>query len=334
MTARAVRTTRKNRIARGVTAAALATGVLLPLAAATPATAAAPQVACSSNKAGLATKLKNDITAALRGRPGTVSVAVYEHSSRTYCSLRAWNSYDSASIVKVTVLAALLWDAQKTNRALTARERDLVTAMITKSDNNATTTLWKQLGVGKINGFLKAAGMTGTKPGANGYWGLTRINASEQSKLLGTITLRNNVLKDSSRAYILDRMAAVVSGQRWGTPAGAPARSKVHVKNGWLSRATNGWRVHSLGAFTGLGHDYTITVLTHGNQNMQQGVDTIQAVSRAVHRDLNPAATSSTLRESAPQVVVPPAVPQEVMPPLPENGPADGPQRAPGTTAR
>ncbi|MFF0744912.1 serine hydrolase [Streptomyces sp. NPDC004111] len=306
------------RIPRALTATALAAGVVLPLAGAAPAGAAAPQVACSSNKAGLANKLRGDITAALRGRPGTVAVTVYEHSSRTYCSLRAWNSFDSASIVKVTVLSALMWDAQKTRRSLTTRERGLVDAMITKSDNNATSTLWRQLGTGKINGFLRAAGIKYTKPGAGGYWGLTQVNASEQSKLLGTITLHNNVLSDASRAYVLNRMAAVVSGQRWGTPVGAPGRAKVHVKNGWLPRATNGWRVHSLGAFTGQGHDYTITVLTHGNKTMQQGVDTIQAVSRAVHRDLN-AGTAGTARlfEAPVPVVEPPAVPQEVVPPMP-----------------
>ncbi|MFD3514718.1 serine hydrolase [Streptomyces sp. NPDC058657] len=305
-------------IPRALISAALAVGVVLPLAGAAPAEAAAPQVACSSNKAGLANKLKGDITTALRGRPGTVAVTVYEHSSRTYCSLRPWNTFDSASIVKVTVLSALMWDAQKTNRALSARERGLVDAMITKSDNNATSTLWRQLGIGTINGFLRAAGIKYTKPGAGGYWGLTQVNASEQSKLLGTITLHNNVLRDSSRAYILNRMAAVVPGQRWGTPAGAPGRAKVHVKNGWLPRASNGWRVHSLGAFTGQGHDYTITVLTHGNKTMQQGVDTIQAVSRAVHRDLNAATTnkSSTFGAPVPEVV-PPSVPQEVIPPMP-----------------
>ncbi|MFI5804308.1 serine hydrolase [Streptomyces sp. NPDC051561] len=309
------------RIPRALTASALAAGVLLPLVGAAPAaTAAAPQVACSSNKAGLANKLRADITAALRGRPGTVAVTVYEHSTRTYCSLRAWNSFDSASIVKVTVLSALMWDAQKTGRAVTARERKLVDAMITKSDNQATTTLWKQLGTAKINGFLRAAGMKNTTPGYGGYWGLTQVNASEQSKLLTTLTLRNKVLSDSSRAYILNRMAAVVPSQRWGTPAGAPGKARVHVKNGWLPRASNGWRVHSLGAFTGQGHDYTITVLSHGNKTMQTGVNTVQAVSRAIHRDLNPAAVKSRTSETPLPTFVPPAVPREVIPPLPPQG--------------
>ncbi|MCX5201124.1 class A beta-lactamase-related serine hydrolase [Streptomyces sp. NBC_00237] len=312
-------TIQNRRIRRGITAAALAAGVLLPVAAAGPATAAAPTVTCSSNKAGLAKKLTADLTAALRGRPGTVALALYERSTNTYCSLRSWDSFDSASIVKVTVLGALLHDAQKKKRALSATERNRVTAMITKSDNNATSALWKQLGTGKINAFLKAAGMTRTKPGANGYWGLTQVNASEQSKLLALLTRRNTVLTDASRAYALDRMARVVPAQRWGTPAGAPGAAKVQVKNGWLPRATKGWRVHSLGVFTGLGHDYTITVLTHGNKTMQQGVDTIQAVSRAAHRDLNPAASGKPRTFQAPvPAVTPPAVPHEVIPPVPE----------------
>ncbi len=310
-------TTTHRRISRGLTAAALATGVLLPVAAAGPATAAAPRVTCSSNKAGLAKKLTADLTAALRGRPGTPALAVHERATNTYCSLRAQDSYDSASIVKVTVMGALLYDAQRRGRALTARERDLVTAMITTSDNNATSTLWKQLGTGKVNAFLKAAGATRTKPGANGYWGLTQVNAAEQSKILDLFTRTNAVLTAASRAYALDRLARVVPAQRWGTPAGAPRTAKVHVKNGWLPRATKGWRVHSLGVFTGQGHDYTITVLTHGNATMQQGVDTVQALSRAVHRDLNPAAKAARTLQ-APEVV-PPAVPREVIPPTPEN---------------
>lgn len=64
----------------------------------------------------------------------------------------------------------------------------------------------------------------------------------------------------------------------------------VHVKNGWLSRATHGWRVHSLGgAVTGGGRDYSVAVLTHDNTTMASGISTIEAVARAVHRDLSPA---------------------------------------------
>ncbi|MFJ3989237.1 serine hydrolase [Streptomyces sp. NPDC090032] len=276
--------------------AVLAAGVLVPLVAgAAPAAAATtPQVSCTSGKAGLAAKLQKDITAALAGRKGTVAVGLHDRTTNTTCSLRATSSYDSASVVKVTVLATLLWDAKKTNRYLTSREASLATAMITKSDNAATTSLWKQLGTTKVKGFLKAAGMTRTVPGSGGYWGLTQIDVQDEQKLLSLVTAKNSVLSDNSRAYILKLMGKVVSSQRWGTPAGAPSSVAVHVKNGWLQRSTYGWRVHSIGAFSGGGHDYTISVLTHGNSTMSYGVDTIQGVAKVIHKDLTPTAPAAS----------------------------------------
>ncbi|MFB6939935.1 serine hydrolase [Streptomyces sp. NPDC056305] len=300
------------RRARGALSVALAAGVLVPVAlAAAPAVAATPTVSCTSGKAGLAAKLSKGITAALKGRTSTTAVALYDRTTKTNCSLRATTKYDSASVVKATVLATLLWDNKKHNRYLTQREINLTTAMITKSDNNATTSLWKQLGVTKVKAFLKAAGMTHTVPGSGGYWGLTQITAQDEQRLLTLLTAKNSVLSDNARSYELGLMRKVVSSQRWGTPAGAPSGVTVQVKNGWLPRATHGWRVHSIGAFTGKGHDYAITVLTQDNKTMNDGINTIQAVARAVHKDLNPAvATQST--------VAPPAAPQEAVPAVPE----------------
>lgn len=291
--------------------AAVALGVLLPTAATvTPAAAATPVVACTSQKAGLAAKLVKDINAALAGRKSTTAILVNDRVTKTSCVLRPDTQFDSASVVKTTVLATLLWDAQKTNRALTATEKSRATAMITTSDNDATSALWRQLGVTKIKGFLTAAGMTRTVPGSGGYWGLTQITARDQQRLLALLTARNTVLTDASRAYVLDLMNKVVASQRWGTPAGAPSTAKIHVKNGWLPRATHGWRVHSIGAFTGATHNYQLTVLTHDNAAMQDGINTIQAVARVVHADLNPTAARS-------DAFVPPAVPQEAVPAVP-----------------
>ncbi|GAB2743008.1 serine hydrolase [Streptomyces bullii] len=276
-------TSRRTRL---LTAGA-AVGALIPgVAAGTAAAATTPTVSCASAKAGLADKLKRDITGALAGRKGTVAVGVYDRTSRTTCTLRPSTAYDSASVVKVTVLTTLLWDAKRQGRYLTDREASLAKAMITKSDNTATSTLWKQLGLTKIKGFLTAAGMTQTKPGANGYWGLTQITVTDEQKLLRLLTARNTVLSDNARAYTLKLMGQVVSSQRWGTPYGAPSGVAVHVKNGWLQRSTHGWRVHSVGTFDGGGHDYTITVLTHGNSTMNYGIATIQGVAKVVHRDL------------------------------------------------
>ncbi|GGW36594.1 hypothetical protein GCM10010503_10630 [Streptomyces lucensis JCM 4490] len=295
----------------GAVAAVLGAALLVPAVTATPASATTPAVSCTSANTGLAAKLKKDITAALADRKGTVAIGVYDRSTKTTCTLRATSAYDSASTVKVTVLATLLWDAKKHNRYLTSTEQTLAKAMITQSDNTATSKLWKQLGMTKIKGFLTAAGMTKTVPGTDGYWGLTQENVTDEQKLLKLVTAKNSVLSDNSRAYILKLMGQVVSDQRWGTPAGAPSSVAVHVKNGWLQRSTHGWRVHSLGTFNGAGHDYMISVLTQDNSTMSYGVTTIQNVAKAIHKDLVPTTSGAlrytpTSRPSEATVAVPP----------------------------
>ncbi|WP_431950742.1 serine hydrolase [Actinacidiphila sp. bgisy167] len=273
-------------------AAAVLAAVAVPVAAgAATAEAApvAPQVSCRSAAPGLASELQRDITKALEGGTARTAVSLHDRTTGTSCTLRADQHFDSASTVKVTVLATLLRDAQQHHRDLTPDETRLATAMITRSDNDATTALWKQLGVAKISSFLAAAGMNHTVPGSGGTWGLTQITAGDEQKLLDLLTAPNAVLGDTSRAYALQLMNEVVPSQRWGTPAGAPGTAVVHVKNGWLSRATHGWRVHSLGVFTGGGHDYSIAVLTDDDPTMASGIATVENVSRVIHRDVDAA---------------------------------------------
>ncbi|KNB51077.1 serine hydrolase [Streptomyces caatingaensis] len=291
---------------RALTAAVAVGALAAPLAMAEPAAAAGPGVVCTSAKKGLAEKLTKDITAALRGRAGKTGVAFSDPATKTTCTYDADRRFDSASVFKPIVLGTLLWDAERHKRSLTSREKTLAKKMITESDNDSTTALRNQLTTAKITRFVEAAGMTRTVP--NQTWGTTQITARDEQKLLALFTGRNKLLNDTSRAYALDLMNKVVASQRWGTPAGAPKGTRVHVKNGWLQRSKDGlWRVHSIGAFTTGGRTYTLSVLTHGNRTWQGGIDAIQAVARAVHRDVNPAVRGG--------VIAPPAHPQEVMPP-------------------
>jgi hypothetical protein len=87
-------------------------------------------------------------------------------------------------------------------------------------------------------------------------------------------------------------MARVIPSERWGVPAGAPTRLTAHVKNGWLPLAPYGWRINSIGGFTGHGGGYSIVVLTQDNPSMAYGIATVEAVARTVNRDLNPGAKS------------------------------------------
>ncbi|MCM2392133.1 serine hydrolase [Streptomyces albipurpureus] len=277
---------RRGRAGAGVVV--LAAGVAIgPLAAgAAEAAGAEPVVVCASSDVRLAYEMAQGVLGAVEGRSSTVAVQFDDRLTDTQCELRADRSFDSASVIKVAVLGALLRTAQNEGRALTASEKSQATAMITESDNAATTALWTQLGMTRIKRFLSSAGMMNTVPGAHGYWGLTQTTARDQGTLLRLLSTENNVLNRASRTYALRLMAEVVPSQRWGTSAGAPSTATVRLKNGWLPRSTHGWRVHSVGAFTGAEYDYTLAVLTEDNSVMADGISTIESVSRAIHRQL------------------------------------------------
>ncbi|MFF3456901.1 serine hydrolase [Streptomyces sp. NPDC002730] len=269
----------------GTTLAALATAAPAEAGTAS-ATVGGAQVTCTSRLPGLAGRLSKDIAGALHGRQGSSALALYDRPTATSCTYKADATFDSASVVKVTVLGALLRLAMEEHRSLTPHEVDLTTAMITKSDNDATSALWRQIGRKGIQHFLTLAGMRDTVAGPKGYWGRTQITASDELKLLRLLTSDNSVLDRNTRAYALGLMNRVVPDQRWGVSAGVPGSATVHLKNGWLPRATKGWRVHSIGAFTGGGHEYGIVVLSHGNRSMNDGIATIEGAARIINRDL------------------------------------------------
>jgi beta-lactamase class A len=257
-------------------------------------------VTCTSRShPALAAQLARDIAAARRARGDSVALVVEAPTVGVSCSLSGAAHFDSASVVKVLILGSLLRKALDQHRYLTSTEASLAHAMITQSDNGAASALWNELGHAYINHFRSLAGMVQTTLGPGGYWGLTQITARDETRLLRLLVTQNSVLSNNSRAYALNLMANVVSWQRWGVPAGAPAGVTVHVKNGWLPEDTHGWRIHSIGAFTSRQGWYTIVVLTQDNPTMSYGVTTIENIARVIHRDLNPGAAVA-VRPSVP----------------------------------
>jgi Beta-lactamase enzyme family len=300
-TAPAVRGARSARLAASASASAVittgtakrATGILPVRAAALSLATTGPQTPIREGICmgppeyrSLEAKLSADIEYALRGRDGDHAVTVYDRVTSVYCALTAARHFDSASVVKAIILAALLRWHQETNRPLSANEKHLATLMITQSNNDAATDLWDELGMTRLQHFLDLAKMNQTELGTDGYWGLTGVTAHDEMLLLELLTKENSVLWNSSRSYELGLMANVIASERWGTPAGAPSDVTVHVKNGWLPDAS-GWHINSIGAFNGHNKNYMIAVLTDDSPSEQYGIDTIENVARLVHRDIN-----------------------------------------------
>jgi beta-lactamase class A len=276
--------------------------------------AAATVVCTSASHPTVAAALIRDITAARGGRSSTVAVWVDDPGAGITCSLNGSSHFDSASIVKVTILGAVLRKALDQHRYLTSTEATQLRAMITRSDNNAASALWAKLGHSYLQHFLNLAGMSQTVLGPGGYWGLTQATAHDEMLLLRLLLRPNTVLSSNSRAYALGLMAQVISSQRWGVPAGAPGSVTVHVKDGWLPRATHGWRINSIGGFTWSRGWYSIVVLSMDNPTMSYGITTVESIARVIHRDLNPTVTT-VIAPSTPNPAW--GKPDELIPALP-----------------
>jgi hypothetical protein len=271
------------------TATSRAETTTAPTSRATTSTATVREGICTAPVAykALAARLSADIQNTLKGREGNHAVTVYDRVTGVDCLFNSGRHFDSASVVKTIILAALLRWHQETGKPLSATEKYEATLMITQSDNDAATYLWNEVGMDRLQDFLNLAKMSETELDS-GAWGLTQITAHDEMLLLRLLTAPNSVLTSASRSYELGLMAKVISSQRWGTPAGAPSYVTVHVKNGWLPDDT-GWHINSTGAFTGHGRNYMMVVLTDDNPAEDYGINTIQAVARLVHRDINAA---------------------------------------------
>nr|WP_237331668.1 serine hydrolase [Streptomyces mexicanus] len=196
--------------------------------------------------------------------------------------------YDTASIVKLDILAALLLQAQDAGRHLTAQERALAAPMIQHSDNAAANTLWREIGLAPgLEAANKRLGLTATKGGPGGKWGLTRTTASDQIRLLRAVfddglTPQSGTaaLTEASRGYIRTLMSRVAADQSWGVSAASG--SGAALKNGWLQRNTTDlWDVNSVGRITAGGHRYLVAVLSDGSATMGQGVSLVEKTAKA-----------------------------------------------------
>ncbi len=266
------------------------TGASTPTAA--PGRASASPAAASDTAATAAARVR----AAIDALPGTGDLAVAvtdldgdgdaSDAGTAYdTSDEAGNTYDTASIVKVDILAALLLRHQDAGTRLTAAERGLATAMIERSDNDAATALWDTVGgAAGLAAANRTLGLTATDGGSGELWGLTQTTPGDQLALLRAVFGDDGAspLSAASRAYVRSLMSAVTAGQRWGVSAADSDDAGFALKNGWLQRTATGlWDINSIGEVTYRGHRLLIAVLSSAQPTEAAGITLTESAARA-----------------------------------------------------
>ncbi|PBC76434.1 LOW QUALITY PROTEIN: beta-lactamase family protein [Streptomyces sp. TLI_235] len=231
---------------------------------------------------------------------GHLAVAVPDTASGAG-AVYGTDRFVTASIVKVDILAALLW---RTGGELTEQQRTAAALMIENSDNDATTELFGEIGEDEgLDAANAAFGLTATTAGTDGYWGLTTTTAEDQVRLLQLVFGTDGVLNDSSRAYLQKLMGLIAADQRWGVSA-ADDDHAVHLKNGWLPRTAEGaWVVNSIGRVVHDGRELLVAVLTDGSDTEEEGIGLVESVAAAATDSLTAASPEVSAGASSPGAV-------------------------------
>ncbi|GAA3773119.1 serine hydrolase [Plantactinospora mayteni] len=231
----------------------------------------------------------------LRGVGGRVTLAVEDRASGLAVTAGT-RRYQTASIVKVDILAALLLRRQDQGRKLGANERQLARSMIVVSDNAAASSLYATIGHRTgLTAANRTLGLRQTTP--NSSWGVTTTTAADQLRLLTAITDPAGPLGDDGRDFLLGLMGEVDKQQDWGiTAAAGRASTASYVKNGWTTvDADNGlWLAHSIGRIVEPGRDWLVAVLSDHHSTQQKGIAAVEKAARYALTELRKVPSSST----------------------------------------
>ncbi len=178
----------------------------------------------------LGARMNSAIAAYVAGRDDNVTAAVEDLTTGQIYQFRPGVVENTASTLKVDILATLLVEAQAAGRALTPEEQSLAVPMIEESLDSAADTLWTQLGPAAVGAFEREAGMTSTVPASDGVWGTTTTTALDRLAMVRTLVEPNSLLTDASRDYVLSLMENI-------TPSRTGARRVVCLPGSpWRSR--------------------------------------------------------------------------------------------------
>lgn len=217
-------------------------------------------------------------------RPGTVGFVLRDRETGArYRSAAAGTPIWTASTIKLAMVADLLSREQAGAVRLSAADRELMVAMLRRSDNAAADSLWSRYGgtANVFNADFPRYGMASIQPQPGfgdvyPYWGFQKGTADDFDALMNYVLTG---LTPANSAAVIAEMQRVDASQRWGV-WGAGAAMNPGNKNGW-SQEQGGWVVNTVG-FAGPDQRYTLAIMNAlgGAGGYDDGVETTTELAR------------------------------------------------------
>ncbi|MDX6581263.1 MAG: hypothetical protein QOI10_447 [Solirubrobacterales bacterium] len=206
------------------------------------------------------------------GRAGRISFAVVDENGKLHGS-HPDRVHNSASVVKVLFMVALLRQHGVRDDDLTSSEKDLLRPMITRSDNSAATAVFNRVGQPALYRLADKIGLDHftTQP----TWGLTTITAGSQARFFSRI---QDYIPERHRAYAMHLLTQIIPEQRWGIPPVAPKHWKLYFKGGWSGAPS--WRVNQVMLLRRPPRRLSIAILTREQPSFTYGTQSIEGVAK------------------------------------------------------
>lgn len=191
----------------------------------------------------------------------------------------------TASVIKISIMAAALLRAQDQGRAITEWEHERIVPMISESDNPTASALWVSLGGSPgMRSYLERFGLEETVP-ISPKWGASTTSASDQVDLMVQLVIGGGPLGSDGRARARQYLLGVVPDQQWGAPAGLPEAWDVPMKNGFYPLGSGGWRINTVGLVEDpLGAGWVVTILSDRWPRESTGIEAVEFIANAINQ--------------------------------------------------
>jgi hypothetical protein len=209
-------------------------------------------------------------------RAGRISFAVVDEDGRLH-GAHVDRVHNSASVVKVMFMIALLREPGVRHDDLTASEQRLLEAMITRSNNDAANAIFNRVGQAALYRLADDAGLDHFS--TQSVWGLSTITAGSQARFMYRI---ERYIPKRHRAYAMHLLTRIVKRQRWGIPPVAPRGWKLYFKGGWSGRPS--WRINQVMLLRRPPRRFSLAILTREQPSKAYGEHSIEGVAKRLLR--------------------------------------------------